>query len=108
MNYPVILSVIGAIGVPTLVGGGWWGIETVVNAVVEKKFAELEDTDDGHNRLILRNREEIKTVGKRQDINTYDNLLRKLTAQGRLSGRDLAAFCAAAKRLGIGHAACSR
>ena len=49
---------------------------------------------------------QIAANSERIAIITYDRLLRKLHAEGRLGPRDLRAFCEAASRLRIGHPLC--
>ena len=72
-----------AIIVIALLGAGWSAYATV-NPVLEQIAANTS----------------------RLDLITYDRLLRKMQAQGRLSPRDLRAFCGAAWRLRIKHRAC--
>ncbi len=58
------------------------------------------------NAVVVENRTLIAGNSERLALLTYDRLIRRLQAEGRLSPRDLRAFCLAAARLQIRHPAC--
>jgi len=82
-----------------LLSGGWYGWAWGVNYVMSDKISAL-------NAVVVENRTLISSNADRLALITYDRLLRKLQAQGRLDPRDLRAFCQAAARLQIRHPAC--
>jgi len=65
-----------------------------------------KDALDSVEAVVTENRTLIASNADRLALITYDRLLRKMRSQGRLSPRDLRAFCISASRLKIRHPAC--
>jgi len=94
------VAIIGVVtGILTILGAGYYAWAWGVNYVVDDRISAL-------NAVVVENRTLIAGNSDRLALITYDRLLRKLRVEGRLSPRDLRAFCLAAARLQIRHPAC--
>lgn len=93
MNWTKVSLIAGSIAaVGASLSVSWYAWAWGVNYVVADRIQAVKT--------------EVMLVGGRVDLNTYDTLLRRLKAEGRLSPRDLRAFCQAAARLQIKHRLC--